>query len=504
MSSSTDTHGPIPTHCENCGATLHGHYCQDCGQSVVNPIRNAAHAMEEVFEAFWHLDGRIFRTLRDLLSPGRVAINYLSGQRAKYVAPLRLFVVLSVLTFFVAQMVIRVDTQDTTVQLLDDGVSKNPNRAQNANRENKKFSTADNIEDVERIRLTELAELAEGRDAVSTMLPHVRKPFEIAMEDVNAAADRRTAELIKSKGLTTREVEREKAAARREVEAEARTTQAIPEMDKAKTLAELERLRNERLQKQQAELAAIPPAQAALRRRQLGEIRETNQAAGCRAAQLQIAVARGSEGTRSRKASEDARVYGETNCDGRLTLFGSDEPWDEELNPLTLSWAPDFVNKWLNRQISHGKENVSRMQHDIGLWVRAMLGAVPSALFLLVPVFALLLKIAYLGSKRLYLEHLVVALYSHAYLCLTLLGFFLLLALDHAITPHWAAFGWIAGILEFALWAWMPVYLWIMQKRVYRNGWLLTSLRYFVIGNVYFVLLGFAVVGIAIASIVRM
>src|SRR5688500_9035853 len=169
-SSNAASHDAHPTHCENCGAALQGHYCHECGQSVVNPVRHAAHAMEEVFEAFWHLDGRIFRTLRDLLSPGRVAINYLSGQRAKYVAPLRLFVVLSVLTFFVAQMVIRVDTQDTTVQLLDDGVSKNPNRAQNANRENKKFSTADNIEDVERIRLAELAELAEGRDAVSTML----------------------------------------------------------------------------------------------------------------------------------------------------------------------------------------------------------------------------------------------------------------------------------------------------------------------------------------------
>ena len=71
--------------------------------------------------------------------------------------------------------------------------------------------------------------------------------------------------------------------------------------------------------------------------------------------------------------------------------------------------------------------------------MRALLGAVPSALFLLVPVFALLLKLAYLGSGRLYLEHLVVALYSHAFLCMAMLAFFVLVALDHAITPHWAA-----------------------------------------------------------------
>ena len=54
------SHDAYPTHCENCGAPLQGHYCHDCGQSVVNPVRHAAHVMEEVFEAFWHLDGRIF------------------------------------------------------------------------------------------------------------------------------------------------------------------------------------------------------------------------------------------------------------------------------------------------------------------------------------------------------------------------------------------------------------------------------------------------------------
>ncbi|MDR0184306.1 DUF3667 domain-containing protein [Lysobacter sp. UC] len=506
MSSSTGhaSHEAFPTHCENCGAALQGHYCHDCGQSVVNPIRHAAHAMEEVFEAFWHLDGRIFRTLRDLLSPGRVAINYLSGQRAKYVAPLRLFVVLSVLTFFVAQLVIHVESQDTTVELLDKGVSDNPNRAQNVNRENKRFATATTIEEIERIRATELAELAEGRDAVSTMLPHARKPFEIAMVDVNAAADRRTQELIRTQNLTPNEVEKEKAAALKEIQAERKETKSTPEMDKARTLAEVETLRDERVRKQQADLAALKPEQALERRRLLAEIRETNEAAGCRAAQLQIAAARGSEGTRTRKAAADARIYGETNCDGRLTLFGSDEPWDEELNPLVIAWAPDFVNKWVNRQIAHGKDNVARLQHDPGLFVKAMLGAVPSALFLLVPVFALLLKLAYLGSKRLYLEHLVVALYSHAYLLLAILAFFLLMALDNAITPGWPGFGWISGTLEFLIWMWMPIYLWIMQKRVYGNGWLLTSLRYFVIGNLYFVLLGFAVVFITVASIVRM
>ena len=105
----------LPTHCENCAAALHGEFCHACGQSIHNPIRHLGHAIEEFFEAFWHLDGRLFRTLRDLWTPGRVAINYLAGHRARYIAPLRLFVVTSVLTFFVGALVVHVDESSTDV-----------------------------------------------------------------------------------------------------------------------------------------------------------------------------------------------------------------------------------------------------------------------------------------------------------------------------------------------------------------------------------------------------
>ncbi|MET0755392.1 MAG: DUF3667 domain-containing protein, partial [Pseudoxanthomonas sp.] len=78
-----------PVHCENCHATLQGEFCHQCGQSIHNPVRHAGHAIEEVFESFWHLDGRVFRTLRDLLWPGRTAMEYLAGHRQRYLPPLR-------------------------------------------------------------------------------------------------------------------------------------------------------------------------------------------------------------------------------------------------------------------------------------------------------------------------------------------------------------------------------------------------------------------------------
>jgi hypothetical protein len=43
--------------------------------------------------------------------------------------------------------------------------------------------------------------------------------------------------------------------------------------------------------------------------------------------------------------------------------------------------------------------------------------------------------------------------------------------------------------VQFAMWAWIPIYLLIMQKRVYRQGWPMTILKYWLIGSVYFWLL---------------
>ena len=43
------------------------------------------------------------------------------------------------------------------------------------------------------------------------------------------------------------------------------------------------------------------------------------------------------------------------------------------------------------------------------------------------------------------------------------------------------------------LWA-MPVYLLLMQKRVYGQGWVMTLLKYGVLGTCYSILLSFAIV----------
>ncbi|MEO5628955.1 MAG: DUF3667 domain-containing protein [Thermomonas sp.] len=178
--------------------------------------------------------------------------------------------------------------------------------------------------------------------------------------------------------------------------------------------------------------------------------------------------------------------------------------WDADKNPVKLAWVPGFANRWLNGQVDRGNRNIDRLKQDPSVFKDAVLSAVPTTLFVLVPVFALMLKLAYLFKRRLYMEHVVTALHSHAFLCLDLLLVLLVQALAQWLAPGDGAlatlFGWIEGLLL----AWMPIYLLLMQKRVYAQGWPMTLLKYFVLGTFYSILLTFAIAASMAIGLVAM
>jgi len=98
------------------------------------------------------------------------------------------------------------------------------------------------------------------------------------------------------------------------------------------------------------------------------------------------------------------------------------------------------------------------------------------------------------------MEHLIVALHSHAFLSLSLLLMFLLAWLERSLPAASVAF----DLLEIALFAWMLLYLLLMQKRVYGQGWPMTLLKYLVLGFFYFWLITVGAVVVALGSLVWM
>ena len=116
----------------------------------------------------------------------------------------------------------------------------------------------------------------------------------------------------------------------------------------------------------------------------------------------------------------------------------------------------------------------------------------PYAMVVLLPAFALLLKLAYLGRAgrypgrpSRYAEHLVYSAHLHAFAAIALIGFVLL---------PWPP-------VRLALVGWIFLYVMLARQRVYRGRWWAGLLRAFAIAIVYLVLVSFAIVGLLIVAV---
>ena len=252
--------------------------------------------------------------------------------------------------------------------------------------------------------------------------------------------------------------------------------------DNATTVAEVEAARDDALKglaQAQAQIPDVPGARAGIEAG-MQKVREKSEQ---RIVQLQ----------------HPGSKVATTGSEDDENISFNDRPWDPVSNPVTISWLPAFANRWINTQIGHGRDNVAELRTDPDRLKNAVLGALPSTLFVLLPIFALMLKLAYLFKRRLYMEHLIVALHSHAFLCLALLLEMGFSALGNAIPVLATPSHWVQGLLFM----WMPVYLLLMQKRVYGQGWPMTLLKYCVLGVCYIQLLAFGVAGTILVSLVR-
>lgn len=98
----------------------------------------------------------------------------------------------------------------------------------------------------------------------------------------------------------------------------------------------------------------------------------------------------------------------------------------------------------------------------------------PWIMFAIMPVFALIMKLAYLHRKRLYIDHLVFAYHYHSFVFLLMLFGLLLLKIWPGM-PQW----------PFALW--LIGYLLCSMVKVYDDSYLKASLRFLLICFLYLI-----------------
>lgn len=86
--------------CANCGHSLQGPFCSQCGQKVTHLNPTLGEFLHDLVHEIVHVDGKIVTSFRLLLTrPGFLSLEHFAGRRARYVTPIRLYLLMSVLFF---------------------------------------------------------------------------------------------------------------------------------------------------------------------------------------------------------------------------------------------------------------------------------------------------------------------------------------------------------------------------------------------------------------------
>ena len=86
--------------CPNCGSERVEHYCASCGQRAGDLRTPISEFLREAVDDVFSLDSRVWRTLIALFRrPGLLTADYWRGRRARFVTPLRFYLIVSFVTF---------------------------------------------------------------------------------------------------------------------------------------------------------------------------------------------------------------------------------------------------------------------------------------------------------------------------------------------------------------------------------------------------------------------
>jgi len=170
--------------CQNCNVPLAGNFCNQCGQKDADLRRTVWSFLWEVIEDFITLESRFLRTTSLLVFlPGVLTKSYVEGKRARYIPPVRLYLIVSVL-FFVALSVTNVAIVRIVVKPVDQrSVSE------------RVFDNVKGLNSLARLRDADLSDtpgLIDQREHVRRFLAKLEERLLSSVEPAKGALDKPT------------------------------------------------------------------------------------------------------------------------------------------------------------------------------------------------------------------------------------------------------------------------------------------------------------------------
>ena len=112
-----------------------------------------------------------------------------------------------------------------------------------------------------------------------------------------------------------------------------------------------------------------------------------------------------------------------------------------------------------------------------------------------VPLFAFVLKLLYIRQRRYYVEHLVYALHIHTFAYVAVVVITLIGLAVQRVLPS------VQPLLVFILSCVVVAQVFLSIRRVYRQGWFMTTFKFLLGGAIYFAVMVLAVAATAFITL---
>jgi hypothetical protein len=140
--------------------------------------------------------------------------------------------------------------------------------------------------------------------------------------------------------------------------------------------------------------------------------------------------------------------------------------------------------RWLE---ARAKEKMGEHGTKMGLFISTLFSNLPYMMLCCIPLFAFVLKVLYVRQRIFYIDHLIYALHIHSFLYTGIILIVLVkMGLNRLIPGTFA--GWIIA----ALWITFVVQIFLSIRYVYRQGWFISTVKFFTGGFVYLIVLSLA------------
>lgn len=404
--------------CMNCGFTLDKvyNYCPNCGQDNNNNNVSFNTLVGDFFSTYFSFDSRFVHTFKPFfIKPGELTLKYISGRRAYYAHPLRLYLIVSLFYFFVFSLVgkqsIRDKEESDSIVQID-----------------RELDDVNGLDEATRSKLSKAISSSRLR-RINDDIEDIDSP---TVQDLKTALD---------KNLRTK--------------------------DKAKLLNALDSASI-------YSLGINEYLQDTLIRKRLEKILEADN----------DTTVKNVDSIKTKEVTPTDQTEDEVKDDSDKIIFNRiDYSLINELKDNGKLTDEDILDSLKIGEMTSFEERIARqtirvIRSEEEQLAGFVLKNLPFMMLLLIPIFALVLKVLYFRRKELYIKHLIHAFHLHSFAYL-FYGVSLLIML-YAVQQE--EFKILVGIISFIL---VSTYAYISFLKVYKQHWFKTWIKFNVVGIIY-------------------